>query len=231
MMLGFSRSGFGRLHKNMHTKTHASPHIPFRSVAGQNPTWASAFQQSRSNINHSLLLSARIACLVSYATETVMDKCHGKRRCTIPADIATFGNPCRPDSRVYLKVVYTCSKFKHLSHSRTSSRIQSAFNRCSHIVSHVTTPTRTVPRKVLKDRFDYSTEPDEPVDPDGLNKDDLYDEDQFYRESEAVPPAPKLHRELSNPPALADPYATAEPSSSANPPMRSREGNHLEGMC
>lgn len=88
----------------------------------------------------------------------------------------------------------------------------------------------TVPRKVLKDRFDYSTEPDEPVDPDGLNKDDLYDEDQFYRESEAVPPAPKLHRELSNPPALADPFATAEPSSSANPPMRSREGNHLEGM-
>lgn len=85
-----------------------------------------------------------------------------------------------------------------------------------------------VPRKVLKDRFDYSTEPDEPIDPD-LNKDDLYDEDQFYRESEAVPPAPKLQRELANPPTPADSFATLEPSSSANPPMRSHEGNHLEG--
>lgn len=108
---------------------------------------------------------------------------------------------------------------------------------------------------MLKDRFDYSNEPDEPLDPE-LNKDDLYDEDQFYRESEAIPPAPKLHRELSNSAGLVpavgsaagaggaggvaggaglggsgDIYDTQEqPSSSANPPMRSREGNHLEGM-
>ena len=52
---------------------------------------------------------------------------------------------------------------------------------------------------MLKDRFDYSTEPDEPQHIDlEQNQDDLYDEDQFYRESEAIPPAPKLHRELSN---------------------------------
>lgn len=47
-------------------------------------------------------------CLVSYATETVMQICHGKRSCTISADASTFGNPCRPASRMYLKVVYTC---------------------------------------------------------------------------------------------------------------------------
>lgn len=93
----------------------------------------------------------------------------------------------------------------------------------------------SVPRKVLKDRFDYSVEPDEPahVDPD-LNQDDLYDEDQFYRESEAIPPAPKLHRELSKSVSggIGD-FPTIEPApSSVNPPQRAREGNHhLEGMC
>ncbi|PNF15623.1 hypothetical protein B7P43_G15980 [Cryptotermes secundus] len=50
-------------------------------------------------------------CLVSYATETVMNICHGKRRCTLSADPATFGNPCKPESRMYLKVVYTCGKY------------------------------------------------------------------------------------------------------------------------
>lgn len=88
---------------------------------------------------------------------------------------------------------------------------------------------------MLKDRFDYSNEPDEPqhVDPD-LNQDDLYDEDQFYRESEAIPPAPKLHRELSKSAlgGIGD-FPTIEPApSSVNPPQRTREGNHhLEGMC
>lgn len=58
------------------------------------------------------------------------------------------------------------------------------------------------------------------------NQDDLYDEDQFYRESEAIPPAPKLHREL----ATSDmPTSLSEPSSSVNPPLRSRDSNQLEG--
>ncbi|XP_045481985.1 protein eva-1 homolog C isoform X2 [Harmonia axyridis] len=47
-------------------------------------------------------------CLVSYATETVMNMCHGKRTCEISADVRTFGSPCRPESRMYLKVVHTC---------------------------------------------------------------------------------------------------------------------------
>lgn len=84
-----------------------------------------------------------------------------------------------------------------------------------------------VPRKVLKEQFDERVEPDEPqqIDMD-QNQDDLYDEDQFYRESEAIPPAPKLHREL----ATSDmPTSLGEPSSSVNPPLRSRDSNQLEG--
>lgn len=84
-----------------------------------------------------------------------------------------------------------------------------------------------VPRKVLKEQFDEKIEPDEPhqIDMD-QNQDDLYDEDQFYRESEAIPPAPKLHREL----ATSDmPTSLGEPSSSVNPPLRSRDSNQLEG--
>ncbi|XP_024940397.1 protein eva-1 homolog C isoform X11 [Cephus cinctus] len=47
-------------------------------------------------------------CTVSYATETVMNMCHGKRHCSVAANSTTFGDPCKPDSRMYLKVVYTC---------------------------------------------------------------------------------------------------------------------------
>lgn len=51
------------------------------------------------------------ACLVSYATETVMQICHGRRRCSVTADAGTFGRPCKTDVRMYLKVVYTCSEY------------------------------------------------------------------------------------------------------------------------
>lgn len=48
---------------------------------------------------------------MSYATETVMQLCHGKRSCELSADVSTFGSPCKPQSRMYLKVIYTCGKF------------------------------------------------------------------------------------------------------------------------
>lgn len=81
---------------------------------------------------------------------------------------------------------------------------------------------------MLKDQFDASVELDEPqqIDMD-QNQDDLYDEDQFYRESEAIPPAPKLHREL----ATSDtPTSISDVSTSMNPPLRSRDSSQLEGM-
>uniref|UniRef100_A0A1W7RAK3 Protein eva-1 n=1 Tax=Hadrurus spadix TaxID=141984 RepID=A0A1W7RAK3_9SCOR len=48
-------------------------------------------------------------CQASYATETVMASCHGKKRCSLSVDLATFGNPgCKQGTRLFLKVVYTC---------------------------------------------------------------------------------------------------------------------------
>lgn len=54
------------------------------------------------------------ACLASYATETVMQICHGRRRCSLSADSSTFGKPCKADTKVYLKVVYTCGMYFRL---------------------------------------------------------------------------------------------------------------------
>ncbi|CAG7680673.1 unnamed protein product [Allacma fusca] len=48
------------------------------------------------------------SCLSSFATETVMQICHGKRQCALSADPTTFGSPCKPESRMYLKVIHTC---------------------------------------------------------------------------------------------------------------------------
>ncbi|CAL1294257.1 unnamed protein product [Larinioides sclopetarius] len=48
-------------------------------------------------------------CQVSYATEAVMSSCHGRRKCSIGADVGTFGKPgCPPGTRLFLKVVHTC---------------------------------------------------------------------------------------------------------------------------
>ncbi|EFN67512.1 hypothetical protein EAG_10874 [Camponotus floridanus] len=49
-------------------------------------------------------------CMMDFATETVMQLCHGKRRCSVVANSTTFGrpDPCSPNSKTYLKVVYTC---------------------------------------------------------------------------------------------------------------------------
>nr|XP_036677732.1 uncharacterized protein LOC108005068 isoform X2 [Drosophila suzukii]XP_036677733.1 uncharacterized protein LOC108005068 isoform X2 [Drosophila suzukii]XP_036677734.1 uncharacterized protein LOC108005068 isoform X2 [Drosophila suzukii]XP_036677736.1 uncharacterized protein LOC108005068 isoform X2 [Drosophila suzukii]XP_036677737.1 uncharacterized protein LOC108005068 isoform X2 [Drosophila suzukii]XP_036677738.1 uncharacterized protein LOC108005068 isoform X2 [Drosophila suzukii] len=59
-------------------------------------------------------------CLASYATETVMKICHGRRRCNLAADANTFGSPCQPNSRMYLKVVYTCVPKQVLKDSKES---------------------------------------------------------------------------------------------------------------
>lgn len=61
-------------------------------------------------LNIPFIESSPTACLVSYSTETVMKICHGQRKCSLTADSNTFGKPCKPDTRMYLKVVYTCGK-------------------------------------------------------------------------------------------------------------------------
>ncbi|KAM7364708.1 uncharacterized protein ACRADG_001086 isoform 2-T7 [Cochliomyia hominivorax] len=134
-------------------------------------------------------------CLVSYATETVMQICHGRRRCSITADAGTFGRPCKNDIPMHLKVVYTC-----------------------------------IPRKVLKDRYETAPEPDEPQQTElDLDQDELYDEDQFYKEGEAIPPAPKLQGAIPN---AGFPYdfnmRSSEPTTTLMPSILSRNDNTLE---
>ncbi|XP_076177778.1 uncharacterized protein LOC143152023 isoform X2 [Ptiloglossa arizonensis] len=47
-------------------------------------------------------------CKASNATKTVINLCHGKRRCSVVANSSTFGEPCSLDTRTYLRVAYTC---------------------------------------------------------------------------------------------------------------------------
>nr|XP_027215491.1 uncharacterized protein LOC113808313 [Penaeus vannamei] len=47
-------------------------------------------------------------CQASFATEMVMSQCHGKRQCELHANSSMYGKPCSPESRMYMKTVYTC---------------------------------------------------------------------------------------------------------------------------
>lgn len=92
-----------------------------------------------------------------------------------------------------------------------------------------------MPRKVLKDVYDSATEQDEPdqMELDGnMDPDELYDDDQFYRENEAIPPAPKLQGDLSRPRGTIPPTSYTIPASSVpttvEPPYQRRDDN-LEG--
>lgn len=44
-----------------------------------------------------------------------MQMCHGKRKCALGVDPATFGNPCKPESVMYLKVIHTCGRSSLIS--------------------------------------------------------------------------------------------------------------------
>lgn len=49
------------------------------------------------------------ACESSYATEAVMQMCHGQGSCVVLADGASLGTPeCKAHHNLYLKTVYTC---------------------------------------------------------------------------------------------------------------------------
>jgi hypothetical protein len=89
-----------------------------------------------------------------------------------------------------------------------------------------------VPKKVLKDRFDTPPEADEPQQNDiDHDHDELYDDDQFYKEPEAIPPEPKLQGDLAKERAASDiiPSINSMQPSSVRPPMRNRDDSSLEG--
>lgn len=89
----------------------------------------------------------------------------------------------------------------------------------------------TVPKKVLKDRFDTPPEPDEPHQNDvDHDHDELYDDDQFYKEPEAIPPEPKLQGDLAKERGTdIIPSIITVQSSSVRPPLRNRDDSSLEG--
>lgn len=78
----------------------------------------------------------------------------------------------------------------------------------------------------MKDRFDTTPEPDEPQQGDH-DEDDLYDDDQFYRENEAIPPAPKLQGGPSG--NRFHQIPTIPSVGGFDYPGRSRNDHHLEG--
>ncbi|KAL4709906.1 hypothetical protein ACJJTC_003869 [Scirpophaga incertulas] len=47
-------------------------------------------------------------CMAPHSLDTVMQICHGKRRCQIAASHEIFGSPCSTKTRAYLKVIYAC---------------------------------------------------------------------------------------------------------------------------
>lgn len=93
-----------------------------------------------------------------------------------------------------------------------------------------------MPRKVLKDVYDSASEQDEPDQMEldgGMDQDELYDDDQYYRENEAIPPAPKLQGDHNRPRGTYPPsHNYTIPSSSApttaGAPYQRRDEN-LEG--
>lgn len=88
-----------------------------------------------------------------------------------------------------------------------------------------------VPRKVLKDRYETAPESDEPQQTDlDLDQDELYDEDQFYKESEAIPPAPKIQgANVGRSFDFDTSNAHEEATSTLLPPLLSRNDGTLEG--
>lgn len=89
----------------------------------------------------------------------------------------------------------------------------------------------TVPRKVLIDRFESTPEPDEPLQFDDIEieQEELYDEDQFYKESDISPgPAPKLQGDLTKKNHRVETTAFIA-TSSISPPQRNRDDSSLQG--
>lgn len=47
-------------------------------------------------------------CLYHGALDTVKNLCYGKQRCLLSVNDQQFRNPCMPETKKYLSVVYSC---------------------------------------------------------------------------------------------------------------------------
>ncbi len=83
--------------------------VIYSASFGSTPNSVPECPQLASSQPISQSLTASEECQVSYATETVMSSCHGRKKCSLGVDIGTFGDPgCAKSTRLHLKVVYTC---------------------------------------------------------------------------------------------------------------------------
>uniref|UniRef100_A0A182M9Y8 SUEL-type lectin domain-containing protein n=1 Tax=Anopheles culicifacies TaxID=139723 RepID=A0A182M9Y8_9DIPT len=173
--------------------------------------------------------------------QTVVEACQKKRHCKFLASPKTFGgDPC-PGLRKFVEVAYKCRPYEFRSKIACENDvIQLICNPYSRIAIYSANYGRTeyeslqcaqpqgvkeeMPRKVLKDRFEAAPEPDEPLQSDlEQDQDELYDEDQFFRESDAAPPgpAPKLQGGPTNGRVSDVPIYIGTSSSTVASPPRS----------
>lgn len=108
-------------------------------------------------------------CQSADSTDVAMAMCHGKRSCTIVADMATFGVPeCPVEVKNYLKVVYTCTSKKMLKNTIDS------VEQPTPLAVSTTTPVpvnRIDVKESMKNRVDVYTKA-KVGDPDSLDDDD-----------------------------------------------------------
>ncbi|XP_037897736.1 uncharacterized protein LOC119642613 isoform X5 [Glossina fuscipes] len=130
-------------------------------------------------------------------------------------------------------VVDSCQKKRHCKFS-ANSKPSAIGNQCAGIRKFVEIAykCRPLPRKVLKDRYETAPEMDEPQQSElDLDQDELYDEDQFYKEDEAIPPAPKLQGAIPN---AVYPFDSKmrfrETTTTLLPSILSRNESSLEGI-
>ncbi|XP_075147091.1 uncharacterized protein LOC142221302 isoform X2 [Haematobia irritans] len=190
--------------------------------------------------------------------QTVVDACQKKRHCKFSANSKPLasGDPCA-GIRKFVEIAYKCRPYEFRSkvacendnmplvcnpysriaiYSASFGYIERESVQCPQNSSTQTqtTPDTTmgkqIPRKVLKDRYETAPEPDEPQQSElDLDQDELYDEDQFYKEGEAIPPAPKLQGAIPN---AAYPFdfnmRPNEPTTTLMPSILSHNDNNLE---
>jgi hypothetical protein len=121
--------------------------------------------------------------------------CHGKRRCTLNASSSTFGNPCSPQSHLYLRVVYTCGNECFVSMIHWLSFVDYKWNVWWRNMWN----GPLVSRRILKDHYQGELEEDEvPDHQNSFDNEDLMSENSFESEDYAEPvssatPIPPRH--------------------------------------
>lgn len=129
-----------------------------------------------------------------------MQMCHGKRRCALGVNPATFGTPCKPESEMYLKVIHTCGKFVDFIDQYWISVGCMIKNNIAILLIR----SFAVPRKVLKEQYQGELEPDE-----------MFEDETEYESGDPVGGVleqPSIYSPDHSKGSWANPKSTAKPS-------------------